>query len=138
APSEHTTNVGYLCQQDPGRQEMESTMRLEGKTAIVTGAASGIGLATAKLFASEGAAIAAADWNRERLDTAVAEIEADGGRVTGAQGDISDKASAEGLIDLAVATFGGLDVLVNNAGVMDHMAGIDAMTDEIWRKVMAI
>lgn len=117
---------------------MESNMRLEGKTAIVTGAASGIGLATAKLFASEGAAIVAADWNRERLDTAVAEIEAAGGRVTGAQGDISDKASAEGLIDLAVATFGGLDVLVNNAGVMDHMAGIDAMTDEIWRKVMAI
>lgn len=113
-------------------------MRLEGKTAIVTGAASGIGLATAKLFASEGAAIVAADWNQERLDAAVAEIENAGGRVTGVQGDISDQASAEGLIDIAVATFGGLDVLVNNAGVMDHMAGIDAMTDEIWRKVMAI
>ncbi len=113
-------------------------MRLEGKTVIVTGAASGIGLATAKLFASEGAAIVAADWNRERLDAAVAEIDAAGGAVTGSQGDISDKATAEGLIDLAVSTYGGLDVLVNNAGVMDHMAGIDAMTDDIWRKVMAI
>lgn len=113
-------------------------MRLERKTVIVTGAASGIGLAIARLFASEGAAIIAADWNRERLDAAVADLDAAGAAVTGSQGDISDQTHAEGLIDLAVTSFGGLDVLVNNAGVMDHMAGIDAVTDEIWRKVMAI
>ena len=113
-------------------------MRLEGKTAIVTGAASGIGLATARLFAQEGASVIAADWNRERLDAAVAGIEAAGGKVTGSQGDISDKDHAEGLIDLAVSTYGGLDILVNNAGVMDYMAGVGEVTDEIWRKVLAI
>jgi NAD(P)-dependent dehydrogenase (short-subunit alcohol dehydrogenase family) len=113
-------------------------MRLEGKTAIVTGAASGIGLATATLFAREGAAIVVADWNRERLDTAVAEISNEGGAVTGSLGDISDRAHAEGLIDLAVSFYGGLDILVNTAGVMDHMAGVGEMTDEIWRKVMRI
>jgi NAD(P)-dependent dehydrogenase (short-subunit alcohol dehydrogenase family) len=113
-------------------------MRLQGKTAIVTGAASGIGLAIATLFAQEGASIIAADWNQGRLDAAVAEIAAAGGAITGSQGDISDKAAAEGLTDLAVSTYGGLDILVNNAGVMDHMAGIDALTDDIWRKVMAI
>lgn len=113
-------------------------MRLEGKTAIVTGAASGIGLATAKLFASEGAAIVAADWNQERLDAAVAEIENAGGRVTGVQGDISDQASAEGLIDIAVATFGGLDVLVNNAGI-DGPRQVAWEADlESWRRVIDI
>jgi NAD(P)-dependent dehydrogenase (short-subunit alcohol dehydrogenase family) len=113
-------------------------MRLDGKTAIVTGAASGIGLATATLFAAEGASIIAADWNQERLDAAVAGIAAAGGQVTGSQGDISDKAHAEGLIDLAVSTYGRLDILVNNAGVMDYMAGVGEVTDDIWRKVMAI
>lgn len=112
-------------------------MRLEGKTAIVTGAASGIGLATAKLFAQEGASIIAADWNRERLDAAVAEISSTGA-ITGCEGDISDRAHAERLVELAVSTYGGLDILVNNAGVMDYMAGVGEVTDEIWRKVLAI
>jgi NAD(P)-dependent dehydrogenase (short-subunit alcohol dehydrogenase family) len=116
----------------------EGIMRLQGKTAIVTGAASGIGLATATLFAAEGASVIAADWNQQRLDAAVAEIAASGGAITGSQGDISDKAAAEGLIDLAVSTYGGLDVLVNNAGVMDYMAGVGEMGDDIWRKVLAI
>lgn len=113
-------------------------MRLEGKTAVVTGAASGIGLAIANLFAREGAAIVAADWNRERLDAAVAGMSTTGGTVTGSQGDISDRTHAEGLIDLAVSTYGGLDILINNAGVMDHMAGVGEVTDEIWRRVMRI
>jgi NAD(P)-dependent dehydrogenase (short-subunit alcohol dehydrogenase family) len=113
-------------------------MRLEGKTAIVTGAASGIGLAIATVFAREGASVVAADWNTERLDAAVAELAATGGSVSAAQGDISDRAHAEELIDLAVSRYGGLDILVNNAGVMDYMAGIGEMDDDIWRKVMTI
>jgi NAD(P)-dependent dehydrogenase (short-subunit alcohol dehydrogenase family) len=52
--------------------------------------------------------------------------------------DISDRASAEGLVDLAVTTYGRIDILVNNAGVMDYMAGVGEVTDDIWRKVMAI
>lgn len=113
-------------------------MRLEGKVAIVTGAASGMGLAIATLFAAEGAKVVAADWNAERLNTAVETIKGSGGAIVGSQGNIADKAAAEGLIDTAVSEFGGLHVLVNNAGVMDYMAGVGEMTDEIWRRVLGI
>jgi NAD(P)-dependent dehydrogenase (short-subunit alcohol dehydrogenase family) len=113
-------------------------MRLEDKIAIITGAASGMGLAMATRFAAEGATVIAADWNGERLDAAVEAIRQDGGTITGAQGDISDQASAEGLLDLAVSTHGRIDVLVNNAGVMDYMQGVGELSDDIWRRVLAI
>ena len=113
-------------------------MRLEGKVAIITGAASGMGLAMAKRFAAEGASVVAADWNAERLESAVASIRATGGKIVGSQGNIADQATAEGLIDLAVNTFGRLDILCNNAGVMDYMQGVGELSDDIWRKVMGI
>lgn len=113
-------------------------MRLEDKVVVITGAASGMGLAMARIFTAEGASVVAGDWNAARLDTAVQEITAAGGKITGQQGDISDKASAEALVNLAVETYGKLDVLVNNAGIMDYMAGIDAVTDDIWDKVLKV
>lgn len=113
-------------------------MRLQDKVVVVTGAASGMGLAMARLFTAEGASVVAGDWNGERLDAAVAEITGAGGKITGQQGDISDKASAEALVNLAVETYGKLDVLVNNAGIMDYMAGVGEVTDEIWQKVLAV
>jgi NAD(P)-dependent dehydrogenase (short-subunit alcohol dehydrogenase family) len=113
-------------------------MRLEGKVAIITGAASGMGLAMATRFAAEGARVVAADWNAERLDQAVARIQASGGTVVGSQGNIADQATAEGLIDLALRTYGSLDVLCNNAGVMDYMQGVGELSDDIWRRVMSI
>jgi NAD(P)-dependent dehydrogenase (short-subunit alcohol dehydrogenase family) len=113
-------------------------MRLQDKVVVITGAASRMGLAMAKLFAAEGASVIAADWNGERLDTAVAEIEAAGGTIIGSQGDISDQKTAEGLIDLAVEKFGRLDVLCNNAGIMDYMQGVDTLSDEVWRRVLSI
>lgn len=113
-------------------------MRLQDKVVIITGAASGMGLAMARLFTEEGASVVAGDWNGERLDTAVKEITAAGGKITGQQGDISDKASAEALVNLAVETYGKLDVLVNNAGIMDYMAGVGEVTDEVWEKVLKV
>jgi NAD(P)-dependent dehydrogenase (short-subunit alcohol dehydrogenase family) len=113
-------------------------MRLEGKVAVVTGAASGIGRSIATRFAAEGASIIAADWNAERLDAAVAEIREAGGTIEGAQGDISDRAAAEALVDAAISAHGRIDVLVNNAGVMDYMAGVGELTDDVWRKVLGI
>lgn len=113
-------------------------MRLQGKVTVITGAASGMGLAMAKRFAAEGARIIASDWNAQRLDEAVASIQAAGGTVAGAQGNIADQATAEGLIDLAIRTYGGLDVLCNNAGVMDYMQGVGELSDDIWRRVLSI
>lgn len=113
-------------------------MRLEDKVVVITGAASGMGLAMARIFTAEGASVVAGDWNGERLGKAVQEITAASGKITGQQGDISDKASAEALVNLAVETYGKLDVLVNNAGIMDYMAGIDAVTDDIWDKVLKV
>lgn len=113
-------------------------MRLQGKTGIITGAASGMGLAMARLFSAEGARIVAADWNGDRLNTAVDEIKKSGGEIVGSQGNIADQKVAEGLIDLAVSTFGGLDFLCNNAGVMDYMQGVGELSDDVWRRVLGI
>ena len=106
-------------------------MRLQGKVAVVTGAASGIGLAIATKFAAEGASVVAGDWNAERLEAAVAAIKTNGGMITGVQGNIADEADAESLIARAIGDYGRLDTLCNNAGVMDYMQGVGEMTDEI-------
>lgn len=113
-------------------------MRLSAKVAVITGAASGIGLAIATRFAAEGAAIIAGDWNATRLDSAVAHIRDSGGTITGQSGDIAERTAAEGLIDLALATHGKVDILCNNAGVMDYMQGVGELEDEVWRRVLCI
>lgn len=113
-------------------------MRLENKVAVITGAASGMGKAMALRFSAEGAKVVAADWHAESLDAVVAEIAAAGGEVIGVQGDVSKRADAEKIIDEAVAKFGRVDVLCNNAGVMDVNQGVGEVTDEMWERVMGI
>lgn len=113
-------------------------MRLEGKVAVITGAGSGMGLAMAELFAREGAKIVAAEWNQETLDAAVAQVKEAGGEIVGVQADVSDRAQCEGMIDAAVDAYGKLDILCNNAGVMDGFAPAPEMDDEIWRRVLSI
>ena len=113
-------------------------MQLEGKVAIITGAASGIGLAMASMFAAEGARVVAGDWNQERLDAAVASIQGNGGTIIGLQGNIADKESAERLIEQAISAYGRLDILCNNAGVMDYNQGVAELSDDVWRRVLSI
>lgn len=113
-------------------------MRLKDKVVIVTGAGSGMGLAMVRRFGREGAILLAADWNGARLDAAVHEVTEAGGEIVGVQGDISDRSTAEGLVDRALVEHGRLDVLVNNAGIMDYMAGVGELTEEIWRRVLAV
>jgi NAD(P)-dependent dehydrogenase (short-subunit alcohol dehydrogenase family) len=102
--------------------EMVVRMRLlAGKVAIVTGASSGIGYATAKLFASEGARVVAGARRAAELDRLVGEIDADGGEAVASAGDVRDEAYARALVDLAETTFGGLDIAFNNAGTIGAM-----------------
>ncbi len=90
---------------------------IAGKVALVTGAASGMGRATAHLFADEGAHVAVTDLDQARVDTVVAEIEGAGGSAAGWVLDVSDEAQRQGVVAEIVGRFGGLDILVNNAGI---------------------
>ena len=94
---------------------MEKT--LKDRIAIVTGASSGIGEATALALASRGASVVIAARNEEKLRALEVEILASGGHALGIQTDVSDRASVDALIDQTVSEFGMLDILVNNAGV---------------------
>ncbi|WP_242684117.1 SDR family NAD(P)-dependent oxidoreductase [Paraburkholderia hospita] len=89
--------------------------RLNGKVAIVTGAGRGIGRATAKLFAAEGAKVAILSLTPANVDAVVAEIKASGGTALGVPCDISDAEQIKAAVEKIVESYGGIDVLVNNA-----------------------
>lgn len=94
------------------------TAKLNGRVAIVTGASSGIGAAIAREFGAEGAAVVAIyNTNRSGAETVVADIIRSGGRGIAAQGDVTQEASANAIVDAAIEAFGKLDILVNNAGI---------------------
>ncbi|MBN2781124.1 MAG: glucose 1-dehydrogenase [Candidatus Marinimicrobia bacterium] len=112
--------------------------RLENKVVLITGAASGMGRATALLFAQEGGKILATDVNRERLGSLEKEIRKAGGEVTALIADMSKEADIEMMIAAAVKQYGTLDILVNNAGVMDNFAPVADLDDKTWDRVMNI
>jgi NAD(P)-dependent dehydrogenase (short-subunit alcohol dehydrogenase family) len=113
-------------------------MSLAGKVAIVTGAASGIGRATAELLAAEGAAVVAADWNATRLKEVADRLSAAGRKVASVRADVASQKDAEAMVDTAVKTFGRLDILVNNAGVMDLDQPVASLDMAVWKRVLAI
>jgi NAD(P)-dependent dehydrogenase (short-subunit alcohol dehydrogenase family) len=113
-------------------------MRLAGKVAVVTGAGSGMGRAMASLFTAEGASVIAAEWNAEALKAVVDEVTAAGGTISGIEGNVAMETDCDRIIDSAVATFGKLDVLCNNAGVMDTNQAVGELTNEMWERVLGI
>ncbi|RPJ15569.1 MAG: SDR family NAD(P)-dependent oxidoreductase, partial [Actinobacteria bacterium] len=113
--------------------------RLEGKVALITGGASGMGMVASKLFASEGAKIVLTDVADDAGEAVAAEIEAAGGQALYVHSDVSDEADAEAMIKAAVDRFGGLSVLYNNAGVMMSQDGSVIETDvSIWDTTLGI
>src|SRR5690554_7061771 len=113
-------------------------MRLEGKAAVVTGAGSGIGEAIAKLFAKEGAKVVVSDIVPERVDRVVKEITEAGGTAVGVVANVAAEEDVQKMIDTAVERFGTLDVLVNNAGIMDNFVPAHELTDELWERVLTV
>jgi NAD(P)-dependent dehydrogenase (short-subunit alcohol dehydrogenase family) len=112
-------------------------MKLQGKTAIITGAAAGIGAASASLFASEGAKIVAVDLDRERLDQLAGQIEASGGKCLAVTADVSQRDDVQNVLRSTIQKFGRVDILFNNAGIVP-VGKVDAISEEQWDRAMAI
>ena len=112
--------------------------RLANKVAIVTGASAGIGRATAKLFATEGAAVVVGARRETELATLVAEIEAAGGRAVALAGDVRSEAYAAALVALAVEKFGRLDIAFNNAGTLGEAGPSTGVSEAGWSDAIAI
>jgi 3-oxoacyl-[acyl-carrier protein] reductase len=109
-----------------------------GKVALITGAASGMGRATAILFADEGARVAAVDVNREPVEAVASEIRAAGGIARAWACDVADRSAVEQLIAGVVEEFGGLDILVNNAGISAAIPFEAENYDDVWVRTLAV
>jgi NAD(P)-dependent dehydrogenase (short-subunit alcohol dehydrogenase family) len=112
-------------------------MRLEGKVALVTGAGNGIGEATARRFAREGAIVVANDVDVEQARSVVTELQKQGARALAVAADVTKRADVEAMINHVVEEFGRLDVLINNAGI-NRDAMSHKMTEEQWDQVLAV
>lgn len=111
---------------------------LAGKTAIVTGASSGIGRAAARLFAEHGASIVAVARSRDRLKSLIDEIADRGGAATALCGDVRDEACAADAVALASDRFGGLDIALNNAGTLGALGPATQMPLTDWRETLDV
>jgi len=116
---------------------MTSTDALKGTVALVTGASSGIGEATALDLAAHGATVAIAARRKDRLDRLAEGISGAGGKVLAIESDVSSQEQAQALVEQTVAEFGRLDTLVNNAGVMLLGPAVDAPLEE-WDQMIAV
>jgi NAD(P)-dependent dehydrogenase (short-subunit alcohol dehydrogenase family) len=112
-------------------------MRLEGKVAIITGGGSGIGRAAAELFAREGAKVVVADYNAEAGQNALQAIKDSGGEAAFVQVDVSDSDQVRDMVQTALDTYGGIDILFNNAGILLFGSVLDTELKD-WNRLMSI
>ena len=113
-------------------------MRFEQQVALVTGAASGIGRALVQRFASEGAAVVAVDIVEAPLQQFVSELQAQGAKATGCVADVSSDSDVERMLATATSSYGRLDILCNNAGIMDLMTPAAEVSLALWERVLSI
>ena len=114
-------------------------MRLEGKTALITGAGSGMGRLAAEVFAREGAKVVATDISADALQETVERVRGQGGEITGQAGDVRSAQDVRGWVKRAVATYGQLDVLYNNAGIFpDEDGSVTEMDEEVYQRVIDV
>ncbi|MEF2966249.1 SDR family oxidoreductase [Paenibacillus sp. M1] len=113
-------------------------MKLQNQVAIVTGAASGMGKEIALLFAKEGAKVAVSDLNLEGANATVEEITSQGGTAFAIKTNVALEEDIQNLVDTTVQNYGTVDILINNAGIMDGMEPAGEVTDERWERVFAV
>ncbi len=112
-------------------------MRLQGKVTLITGAASGIGKSTALLFASQGASVIVNDLDQVKGEETVQEIRDNGGEAAFIQADVTNPESVKSMVEQALAKYGQIDVLFNNAGV-SGVGALHELEPEQWDRVMGI
>src|SRR4051794_12333706 len=117
---------------------MNSCLDFTGKVALVTGAAAGMGLATAQAFAGAGASVMLADYNDGAMSEVAKELLAAGHKAIAVRCDVSDDAQVAAMVQRTVAEFGRLDVAFNNAGVMAHIALTADSSREEWDRVIGV
>lgn len=118
--------------------DTEQSGKLAGKVALITGAASGIGRSIARLYASEGAKLALVDRDEARLSKVEAELRANGGEVITALIDLLQPDAGEQMVTLCTDTWDRLDILCNNAGVLDNLTPCHDTDDALWQRVMGV
>jgi len=112
--------------------------RLEGKVAVITGAADGIGRATAILFAREGARLVLADVNEQGLRESLSLVIKEGGEAIIRRTDVSVEGEVKNLVDLALQAYSRVDILCNNAGIVGGLANLESQDRDDWQKVYAV
>ena len=113
-------------------------MKLQDKVTVVTGAGSGMGKAIATLYAKEGAKVVVSDINNDSANAVVEEIKSNGGEAIAIVANVAEEKDIQNLIDTTVSTFGTVDVLVNNAGIMDNFEPAGDIVDDNWERIFAI
>jgi len=112
--------------------------KLDGKVAVVTGVGSGMGRATAKLYAKEGAKVVLAEFNETTMNETLKEITSAGGEAVAIRTDVSKEEDVNAMIQKALDEYGKLDVLANVAGIFDGMASVENTTNELFERVMSV